>query len=53
MCANDSSYPVKGIGKIQLVAANGSTFVLVDVLFVPVDVLFVPGKELAVSFCTC
>ena len=35
MCANNSSYPIKGIEKIQLVAANGSTFVLLDVLFVP------------------
>ena len=35
MCASNSSYPVKEIGKIQLVAANGSTFVLLEVLFVP------------------
>ena len=34
MCANNSSYPIQGIGKIELVAANGSTFILLDVLFV-------------------
>ena len=34
MCAKNSSYPVKGVGKIVLVAANGSTFTLLDDLYV-------------------
>ena len=34
-CANNSSYPVKGVGKIVLAAANGSTFTLLDALYVP------------------
>ena len=34
-CANNSSYPVKGVGQIVLSAANGSTFTLHDVLYVP------------------
>ena len=35
MCANNSSYPVKGVGNIVLAAANGSTFTLLDALYVP------------------
>ena len=35
MCANKSSYLVKGVGKIFLVVANGSTFMLTDELYVP------------------
>ena len=34
-CANDSSYPVQGVGQIVLIAADGSTFTLSDVLYVP------------------
>ena len=34
-CANNSSYPVKGVGQIVLTAANGSTFTLYDALYVP------------------
>ncbi len=34
-CANNASYPVKGVGKIVLTAANGSSFTLVDALYVP------------------
>ena len=34
-CANNASYPVKGIGKIVLTSANGSSFTLSDVLYVP------------------
>ncbi|WP_440131046.1 hypothetical protein, partial [Escherichia coli] len=33
-CANSSEYPVKGVGKIVLTAANGSSFTLFDVLYV-------------------
>ena len=35
MCANNSSYPIKGVGNIVLVVANGSTFTLLDALYVP------------------
>ena len=35
MCANNSSYPVKGVGNIVLATANGSTFTLLDALYVP------------------
>ena len=34
-CANNSSYPVEGVGQIVLNAANGSTFTLYDALYVP------------------
>ena len=34
-CANNSSYPVKGVGQNVLTAANGSTFTLYDALYVP------------------
>ncbi|MCO5573108.1 hypothetical protein L7F22_026873 [Adiantum nelumboides] len=34
-CANNASYPVQGVGKIVLTAANGSSFTLVDALYVP------------------
>ena len=34
-CANNASYPVKGIGKIVLTSANGSSFTLSDALYVP------------------
>ena len=34
-CANNSSYPVKGVGQIVLSAANGNTFTLHDALYVP------------------
>ena len=34
-CANNSSYPVKGVGQIVLTAADGSTFTLTDALYVP------------------
>ncbi|MCO5579467.1 hypothetical protein L7F22_033322 [Adiantum nelumboides] len=33
-CSNNASYPVKGVGKIVLTAANGSSFTLVDALYV-------------------
>ena len=33
-CANNSSYPIKGVGQIVLTAANGSTFTLSDALYV-------------------
>ena len=35
MCANNSSYPVKGVGKFFLVVTNGSTFTPLDALYVP------------------
>ena len=35
MCANNSSYLVKEIGKFKLVATNGSTFMLIYALYVP------------------
>ena len=39
MCANNSSYPIKGVGKIHPIlgkmVANGSTFTLLDALYVP------------------
>ena len=34
-CANNASYPVKGVGKIVLTAVNGSSFTLSDALYVP------------------
>ena len=34
-CADNSSYPVKGVGTIVLTAANGSAFTLKDALYVP------------------
>jgi transposase InsO family protein len=34
-CANNSSYPVMGVGKIILATADGSSFTLSDALFVP------------------
>ena len=34
-CANNSSYPVMGVGKIILTTAHGSSFTLSDALFVP------------------
>ncbi|MCO5603216.1 hypothetical protein L7F22_057363 [Adiantum nelumboides] len=34
-CANNVSYPVQGVGKIVLTAANGSSFTLIDALYVP------------------
>ena len=34
-CANNSSYPIEGVGQIVLNTANGSTFTLYDVLYVP------------------
>ena len=34
-CANNSSYPVMGVGKIILTTADGSFFTLSDALFVP------------------
>ena len=34
-CADNSMYPVKGVGSIVLNAANGSAFTLKDVLYVP------------------
>ena len=33
-CANNSSYPIEGVGQIVLNAANGSTFTLYDALYV-------------------
>ncbi|MCO5555895.1 hypothetical protein L7F22_009439 [Adiantum nelumboides] len=33
-CANNASYPIQGVGKIVLTAANGSSFTLVDALYV-------------------
>ncbi|MCO5612523.1 hypothetical protein L7F22_066791 [Adiantum nelumboides] len=33
-CANNASYPVQGVEKIVLTAANGSSFTLVDALYV-------------------
>ncbi|MCO5583731.1 hypothetical protein L7F22_037645 [Adiantum nelumboides] len=33
-CANNASYLVQGVGKIVLIAANGSSFTLVDALYV-------------------
>jgi len=33
-CADNSSYPVKGVGTIVLTAANGSPFTLKDALYV-------------------
>ena len=35
MCANNSSYPVKGVGNIVVAATNCSTFTLLDALYVP------------------
>ena len=34
-CADNSSYPVKGVGQIVLAAANDNAFTLRDVLYVP------------------
>ena len=34
-CANNSSYPMKGVGKIVLIVTNGSSFTLVNALYVP------------------
>ena len=34
-CANNSSYPVMGVGKIILTTTDGSPFILSDALFVP------------------
>ena len=34
-CANNASYPVKGIGKIVLTTINGISFTLSDALYVP------------------
>ena len=34
-CADNSSYPIKGVGKIVLDAANGGSFILHDALYVP------------------
>ena len=34
-CANNASYPVQGVGKIVLIAANGTSFILVDALYIP------------------
>ena len=57
MCANDSSHTIKEIGKMQLVAANGSIFVLLDVLFVPgikknlLSVSALARNGLVVKFC--
>ncbi|MCO5585832.1 hypothetical protein L7F22_039765 [Adiantum nelumboides] len=34
-CANNASYPVQGVGKIVLTAANGSSFTLIDALYEP------------------
>ena len=34
-CANNSSYPVKGVGQIVLTVANGIPFTLRDALYVP------------------
>lgn len=33
-CTNNSSYPIKGVGQIVLIAADGSTFTLTDTLYV-------------------
>ncbi|MCO5548742.1 hypothetical protein L7F22_002203 [Adiantum nelumboides] len=33
-CANNASYPMQGVGKIMHIAANGSSFTLVDALYV-------------------
>ncbi|MCO5598085.1 hypothetical protein L7F22_052176 [Adiantum nelumboides] len=34
-CANNASYPIKGVGKIVLNTANGNSFTLLDALYVP------------------
>ena len=34
-CANNSSYPVKGVGKVVLNSAHGGSFILSHILYVP------------------
>ena len=34
MCANNASYPIIGVGEIELMAANGGVIILQKVLYV-------------------
>ena len=34
-CANNSSYPIKGVGHIVLIVVDGNTLTLLDALYVP------------------
>ena len=35
LCANDASYPIKGIGDVDLISCSEDSFTLVNALYVP------------------